>query len=156
MEKKTEQTEVMSIPQIQLFYVSGKSDGPKVQIKEPHIAYEAFKQSWNARTIELVMELKVMYLNNAAEVLGIYPVSSGGREKANIDPRVIFAGALIHAATNIIVCVNHPSGKLEVSEQTRAFANKLKNGGKLLEIELTDFLVISQEGYKSFTEIGLL
>jgi len=156
MEQVNGTTELLNIPQIELHYTRGSKEGTKERIRTPEQAYQAYKESWNAGTIELVMEFKVMYLNTAGEVLAIYNVSSGGRGQAGVDPRLIFGAALKLAATSIICCTNHPSGNLEISSDAMAFANKLKNAAQLLDLKMNDYMIISADSYKSMTEERLL
>ncbi|GGA92769.1 JAB domain-containing protein [Puia dinghuensis] len=156
MEHNVETSSPATIPQIQLIYVSGSPHDPQQVVNDSETAYKHFKESWNQETIELLVECKVMYLNRAAQLLGIYPVSSGGRVDAEVDPRLIFAGALLCAATDIVVCHNHPSGNLKLSDTSKAFARKLQEGAKLFDMKLKDFLIISTTGYKSMCDDGLL
>jgi DNA repair protein RadC len=156
MEKILETTELSNVPQIELVYTRGSHDGPREVIKNSEAAHRIFKALWNPGTIELVMEFKAMFLDAAGHVLAIYPVSSGGRTAAGIDARVIFAAALKLAAISVIFCTNYPSGNLEPGKGVLGLTEKLRDGGKFIDIKVLDLILITKEGYKSLTDEGLL
>ena len=92
----------------------------------------------------------------AAKVLVIYEVSTGAITGTVADPRVIFAAALKANATAIIISHNHPSGNLKPSRQDEDLTQKIKYAGEFLEIKLLDHVVVTNEGYFSFSDEGLL
>ena len=51
---------------------------------------------------------------------------------------------------------NHPSGNLTPSQADIELTRKIKEGGKFLEIQLLDHLIITSEGYYSFADEGLI
>jgi DNA repair protein RadC len=51
---------------------------------------------------------------------------------------------------------NHPSGNLMPSQSDIDLTKKMKEGGKLLEVQLLDHIIITTEGYYSFSDEGLL
>ena len=105
-------------------------------------------------TIELQEEFKVVLLNRANEVLGVYSLSKGGITGTIVDQRLIFAVALKCNATGIILCHNHPSGNLKPSEADVTMTSKIKKCGELFDISLLDHLIITKNGYFSFTQDG--
>ena len=72
------------------------------------------------------------------------------------DPKLIFVAALKSGATGVLLAHNHPSGNLTPSQADIDLTRKIKEGGKLLEIQLLDHLIITSEGYYSFADEGLL
>ena len=86
---------------------------PKIKITKGEEAYRVLLESWNNDTLELQEEFKVLLLNKANEILGIYPLSKGGITGTVIDVRLIFGVSLKCNATGIIICHNHPSGNLK-------------------------------------------
>lgn len=111
---------------------------------------------WNTEIIGFIEEFKILLLNRAHRVIGIYDVSSGGICGTVADPRVIFAAAIKSCATSIILAHNHPSGNLTPSEADISLTRKLKDGGLILDIKVLDHIILSQEGYYSFTDEGLI
>ena len=62
--------------------------------------------------------------------------------------------SLIGNDVGIILSHNHPSGNLEPSEADITITNRIKEAGKLLDINLLDHLVITADGYYSFADEG--
>ena len=96
----------------------------------------------------------VMYLNQNNKLLKTECISKGGLTQVVADPKVIFKSALDIGATNLIVCHNHPSGNPTPSETDRLLTKKLVAAGKLLDIQVTDHIIIGKEQYYSFLERG--
>jgi len=59
-------------------------------------------------------------------------------------------------AESIIVAHNHPSGNVQPSEQDKLITQKIKKAGELLDIQLLDHLIITQDAYFSFLDEGLV
>ena len=152
------QTEIHSIPkevaEIKVAYST--SNTPRVKISSVNVAFKVLLTSWDLDTIELQEEFKILLLNRANEVLGIYPLSKGGITGTLVDQRLIFAVALKCNATGIIMCHNHPSGKLLPSEADITLTKSIDKCGDLLGINLIDHLIISKDGYFSFSNEGKL
>ena len=64
-----------------------------------------------------------------------------------ISPRDVFRGALLMGASRIALVHNHPSGDPEASEEDTQAIERLQEAGRLLEIELVDFLIIGDDGW---------
>ncbi|MCF6129330.1 JAB domain-containing protein [Flavobacterium sp. AS60] len=128
----------------------------KEKITSSDKAYNLFFNSWSKKTIELQEEFKVMILNNSNEVLGIYSMSKGGITGTVVDVRLIFAVALKCNATGIILAHNHPSGKLKPSDADLEITKKIKSGSDILDIKLLDHLIITKNGFYSFSDYGYI
>ncbi|MEM0541838.1 JAB domain-containing protein [Flavobacterium sp. j3] len=145
---------LLNVSEIKVAYST--SDTPKVKIKSGEEAYDVLLASWNLDTIELQEEFKILLLNRANEVLGIYPLSKGGITGTIVDQRLIFAVALKCNASGIIMCHNHPSGKLLPSEADITLTKSIAKCSDLLEINLLDHLIITKNGFYSFSNEGKL
>jgi len=128
----------------------------KVKITSGDVAFDVLLSSWDSDTIELQEEFKVLLLNRANEVLGIYPLSRGGITGTVVDSRLIFAVALKCNATGIILCHNHPSGNLKPSDTDISLTRSIKKCADFLEITLIDHLIITKKGFYSFSNEGKL
>jgi DNA repair proteins len=64
--------------------------------------------------------------------------------------------ALSKQATSLIVGHNHPSGNLDPSDADRKVTKQIKEAGVTMEITLLDHLIITQTGYFSFADEGIL
>jgi DNA repair protein RadC len=101
-------------------------------------------------------EFWVILLNRANRVIKKQQISQGGVAGTVADPKVIFKIALEELACGIILAHNHPSGNLAASQADIKLTEKLKEGGKLLEIQVLDHLIIAGQKYFSFADEGLL
>jgi DNA repair protein RadC len=106
--------------------------------------------------LELREEFYLLLLNRANKVIGWHCISQGGIDSTVADIRIIFSITLKCVASGIIVAHNHPSGNLKPSETDIALTRKIKEAGKLLDITLFDHLILSNEGYCSFADEGML
>ena len=107
----------------------------KQKITSGDDAFKILIHNWNLDTIELQEEFKVLLLNRANNVLGIYPLSKGGSAGTVVDLKLLFAVALKCNATSIIVAHNHPSGTLKASEQDIKITKKISKGCELVLLE---------------------
>ena len=101
-------------------------------------------------------EFWVLFLNNSNKVLAKSQVSKGGLTATIVDVRLLFKSALELAAIGVIVCHNHPSGKLQPSNADKQITQKIKNAGETLDIKLLDHLIVTEKDYFSFADESLL
>ena len=98
----------------------------------------------------------VIYLNSGGKILLDEIISQGGLTSTVVDPRLIFKKALLEEATSLILYHNHPSGSLRPSQPDKELTSKIKEASNYLDIKLMDHIIVSEEGYYSFADHGLL
>ena len=152
----TNEKKQWEVAEIQLSYKSNVKPSLRPKITSSRDAHEVLRQVWNDSVIELCEQFKVLFTNRANKVLGVFEVSTGGISGTVADPKLIFAAALKACATGLILSHNHPSGNLTPSQADIDLTRKIKEGGKLLEIQLLDHVILTSEGYFSFADEGLL
>jgi DNA repair protein RadC len=101
-------------------------------------------------------EFWVLMLNRGNQVLKRVQVSLGGVSGTIVDAKIIFKKALAIPASAIILCHNHPSGNLRPSGADIEITKKVKEGGALIDINVLDHLIVSERGYFSFADEGML
>jgi DNA repair protein RadC len=101
-------------------------------------------------------EFWMLLLNRANRLIRKVPISQGGVAGTVADPKIIFKSALEELASGIIVAHNHPSGNLTASQADIQLTQRLKESGKLLEIQVLDHLIFAGYKYFSFADEGLL
>lgn len=138
------------ISEIEISYIPKKSNHPAV--KSCNDVYKYLKQFYPDKTIALIEQFTVAFLNRANKIIGVQVVSTGGITRTIANPRLIMASVLKAAATGIINGHNHPSGNLKPSEVDKELTNKIKNASELMDIKLLDHLIITKNGYLSFAE----
>ena len=101
-------------------------------------------------------EFWVIYLNNSNKVLLKEQLSKGGLTGTLVDVRLVFKKAVELYATAIILCHNHPSGKLQASNADKLITTKLKLAGETLDIKVLDHIIITEIAYFSFADENIL
>lgn len=101
-------------------------------------------------------EFWVLLLNRANKLIKKKRVSEGGVSGTVADPKIIYKMALEELASAIVVAHNHPSGNLTASQSDLNLTKKLKEAGKLLEIQLLDHIIVAGSKYLSFADEGLM
>jgi len=101
-------------------------------------------------------EFWIIYLNNSNKVLFKEQQSKGGLTGTLVDVRLVYKKAIELYATALILCHNHPSGKLQASEADKTITHKLKQGGETLDIKVLDHLIITENAYFSFADENII
>ena len=125
----------------------------KPRITSSREAYDQLKENLMDLPHE---EFWVLLMNRANRVIKKKRVSEGGVSGTVADPKIIYKLALDELASGVIVAHNHPSGNLAASKSDIDLTNKLKEAGKVLEVQLLDHLIIAGKNYYSFADEGLI
>ncbi len=144
------------VAEIELVYKTKVKASERPKISCVKDSYNLLKELWNENTIEMQEEFKVLLLNRGNKVMGVYEASAGGLTGTVADPRLILAAAIKSLAVSIVLSHNHPSGNLKPSDSDISLTKKIKEAGKLLDITFFDHIILSNEGYYSFADEGLL
>ena len=100
-------------------------------------------------------EFWVLFLDNSNKVVAKRQISKGGLTATVVDVRLLYKSALELVSVAIIVCHNHPSGKLQPSAADKHITQKIKQAGVTLDIKLLDHLIITEKAYFSFADEGI-
>lgn len=98
----------------------------------------------------------VFYLDTRNQKIQREIISVGTLNANLIHPREVFEPAIVHAAAQIIVSHNHPSGDTSPSEDDINVTKRLIDAGKILGIEITDHVIVSESSFLSMRSEGLL
>jgi DNA repair protein RadC len=98
----------------------------------------------------------VVFLNRANKINHFEIISKGGITGTVADPRIILKKALEEDATSIVLCHNHPSGNLQPSRADEELTKKIKEAANYLDIKVIDHIIVSEEGFYSFADEGIL
>ena len=156
MEKLQSQISLFQVAEINVTYKPKFKASERPKVGSSREVYSLLFNNWDLDKIELQEQFKILLLNRANKVLGIYEVSTGGMSGTVADPKLIFGTALKGCASSIILAHNHPSGNLKPSNADLQLTQKIKEGGKLLDIEVFDHIILTSEGYYSFADEGQL
>lgn len=128
-------------------------ENKKLIISSAKDAAEYLKAILQHKSHEIFVAL---FLNQGNRLLHTEFVSEGGITGTVVDVRMLLRKALEHPTTSIIICHNHPSGNLKPSRQDIEITKKIYEAAKLLDIVLNDHIIVSNEGYYSFANEGLM
>ncbi len=98
----------------------------------------------------------VVFLNRGNSVTYLEIISEGGMTGTVAHPRIIFKKALDHDATAIVLCHNRPSGNVRPSHANELLTQKIKQAAAFVDINIMDHIIVSNEGYLSFADEGML
>lgn len=95
-------------------------------------------------------------LDGSSHLIEQRVIHIGTLNQSLVHPREVFRPAIYDNAAGVIIAHNHPSGTLEASRADIQITQRLKEVSKLVGIELLDHVILSKEGYYSFSDEGLL
>jgi DNA repair protein RadC len=101
-------------------------------------------------------EFWIICLNRNGRFISKHKISSGGVTGTVADMKMIFNIAVKELACGVILAHNHPSGNVNPSDTDKLLTRKAIEGGRFLEIEVFDHIIIAHNSYFSFRENNLL
>ena len=99
------------VGEVKLFYKPKFKNQQKVTCSED--AYKYLLSTYKKGTICYKEYFKVLFLNQANQILGYTLISEGGLTETTADVRLIFQAALLTNSVALILAHNHPSGNLK-------------------------------------------
>jgi DNA repair protein RadC len=122
-------------------------------IKDPQSVVKAIRASIKDKAKE---HFKLILLNARNKIIGISTISIGSLNASIVHPREVFKDAIMHGAYSVVLAHNHPSGDSEPSEDDLMITKRLVEAGKILDIKVTDHIIITKNGYFGFKEKNLI
>ena len=147
------------------FYDTRLSENYKtILIKEKAVNYEAGNMNNPKKVTAMLQDLLHMSelaeeycymiaLNSACKILGVCFLSKGTANTNLVSPREVYLRAIFLGATYIILCHNHPSGNVTPSDHDFKLTERIKEAGNLLDIRLSDHIIVGGDEYFSFAEM---
>jgi DNA repair protein RadC len=96
------------------------------------------------------------FLNVQGEVIDVEIMQTGTVDQTVIYPRKIIERALFHNAVALIFAHNHPGGSIRPSYEDKELTSILVSAATIMDIEVFDHLIMSQDEYFSFRDEGLI
>lgn len=103
-----------------------------------------------------VEQAVLLLLDGKGRLIHEKVLSVGTVNSALVSPREIFLQALKYQAVQFLLLHNHPSGDVSPSREDAVITKNLAQLGDMMQLELMDHIIISEESYFSFKEAGLL
>ena len=155
--KKPINIDVFCVGEVELVYKRRGKTTSNYYVKSSVDADTFFRGRWeNPDTMEIRESAYALFLNRAHKIIAMTKISEGGVTRTVIDIKLINSIAVRKLATSVILAHNHPSGNLKPSEADINVTRKLKSSLSLMDVTLLDHLIITEDGYKSFADEGLM
>ena len=98
----------------------------------------------------------VLAMSQGNKILNIELVALGANNRVSSRPADVLAVPLQKQAAGVILVHNHPSGRLEPSEQDKDYTNLMIQACRLMRTPVLDHVIITEHSYLSFKQSGLL
>jgi len=98
-----------------------------------------------------------LMVSTSNRIIGMHVVSVGTLSASLVAPREVFRSALMQGLTNaIVLCHNHPSGNTKESREDIRVTRQLVDAGKAMGIPVLDHVIVTEDGFTSLAEKGVL
>lgn len=115
-------------------------------IRTPLDAVEVLANELKFLDREILMTLN---MNSKNKIINAHVCSIGSANMGIVDAKSVFKSALLSGANRVMIIHNHPSGDCTPSQEDIDVTNLLIKGGRILEIEVLDHIVIGENEYYS-------
>jgi DNA repair protein RadC len=100
--------------------------------------------------------LCVLFISRSNAVVGYSFVSSGGLTGTIADCRIMLAMAILSGCVLLVLSHNHPSGNLRPSRAAEELTRCIGEAAKYHDITILDHIILTEDGYYSFADEGIL
>ena len=97
-------------------------------------------------------QLLISMFDSKCHLIGDTVIATGSVRAVLASPREIFLRLLEKKAVSFILLHNHPSGDPSPSREDVLLTRRLKECGELMDVELSDHIIIGDNRYYSFRE----
>lgn len=101
-----------------------------------------------------VEEFWVLLINQNYRLIKKLRIARGGITATIVDIRLIIREAVLCNATQLVVCHNHPSGRITPSKEDNELTQSIMNACKLMNIRFLDHVIVTDGNYYSYHEEG--
>ncbi len=130
-----------------------KTDIPRATIENSQDAYEYIRQFY-FDDISIWESFFLLLLNTRRSTIGYAKISQGGVTSTIVDLRFIAKYVADTSATSIIIAHNHPSGGTQPSENDIKVTEKVKGLMMYFDCVLFDHIILAEDSYYSFADMG--
>jgi DNA repair protein RadC len=128
---------------------------PKTKINSSELAAD-FIRGFYSDDIGIFESFFILLLDRANNTTGYAKISQGGVAGTVVDTKIIAKYAVDFLSSGVILAHNHPSGQLVPSNEDLTITRKIKQGLELLDVKVLDHIILTEEGYYSFSDEGTL
>ena len=123
------------------------------RVSRPRDVYDAVLPYYRGADREI---LSALCLDAQNQPTCFNVASIGALNTTRTRPADILKAAILSNALGLVLIHNHPSGELEPSPEDIEFTRAVQRACELIGIDLYDHLIVTDEGFTSFRERGLL
>ena len=142
------------VAEVELSYKNRVPNKDRKKVQTSVDAYNILLNNHDDNTIDYTETFKVLYLNQASQVVGCNTISTGGITATCVDVRNVLQGALLTNAVAMVLGHNHPSGNTKPSKEDDRITKQIAKAGELLNIRVLDHIIFTREGFYSFNDEG--
>jgi len=129
---------------------------PRVTIKSDRDAANVLFCNWDKELIKIQEQMACLFLNSKNEVIGFRNIGTGKSHSVTFDFNLMMTCAILCRARSIIIAHNHPDGGLKPSNTDVKLTRRVMDLLEFFEIDLLDHIILSSEGYFSFSDQELV
>ena len=142
------------VAEVELSYKNRVPYKDRKKVLTSEDAYNLLVNNHDDDTIDYTETFKVLYLNQASQVVGCFTLSQGGITSTCVDVRNVMQGALLTNAIAMVLAHNHPSGNIRPSREDDRITNQITKAGELLNIRVLDHIIFTREQFYSYNDEG--
>lgn len=142
------------VAEVELSYKNRVPYQDRKKVLTSEDAYKLLVNIHDDDTIDYKETFKVLYLNQASQVVGCFTLSQGGITATCVDVRNVMQGALLTNAVAMVLAHNHPSGSTRPSREDDRITNQVTKAGELLNIRVLDHIIFTREQFYSYNDEG--
>ena len=142
------------VAEVELSYKNRVPYKDRKKVLTSEDAYNLLVNNHDDDTIDYTETFKVLYLNQASQVVGCFTLSQGGITSTCVDVRNVMQGALLTNAIAMVLAHNHPSGNTRPSREDDRITNQITKAGELLNIRVLDHIIFTREQFYSYNDEG--
>ena len=123
------------------------------RVSRPREVYDAVLGYYKGADREI---LSVLCLDAQNQPNSFNVASIGALNTTRTRPAEILKAVILSNALGLILIHNHPSGELDASPEDVEFTRAVQRACELVGVELYDHLIVTDDGFTSLRERGLL
>ncbi|MDO8460334.1 MAG: DNA repair protein RadC [Nanoarchaeota archaeon] len=125
---------------------------PNILLDSPQLVAEYLKEKIGKEKKEHFI---IIFFDTRNKLI-VDEVSVGTLNASLVHPREVFKKAILNNSSHVVLAHNHPSGDPSPSENDILTTKRLVESGKILGIAVIDHMIVTQNGFTSLKERGLI
>ena len=135
--------------------ISNKTGFVSTKVVTSQDTFDVIEQFYHS-DIAIYESVFILLLDRSNNTIGYAKISQGGISGTVVDVKIIGKYIVDTLASGLILAHNHPSGNLRASESDIKMTNNVKEVCKILDCTFLDSLIVTENGYTSLTDEGLI